>query len=339
MTLTRLSLCVLISMVLELYGQSVRTTFGYNCHEYAVYKLLPAERPKWNESRNLCSESGSHLVCIEHQQEINFLARKLEELKLESEYFIGLDKQNEKWTWICNRSTVVTPKKRPWAIHQPSGSGPCAKMYFVREYLVFEDIPCDVRKDYICERRNSSCHKKAEPDIDEKETIKPTTIHTLPDVSVATDSVITTRQQHEGDYTTNANSSSMSSVTAFIPKKGKPSHIPWMIAALLGWTVVIFLSFWLWLRKAPRKEDSASGDVEADVTSMNLTDIRSQMSEQEGGYAALNMHRMMCPNSATYTSLVYSGQESSAQGPGSCMESHLQEGARKDVLSENYEII
>ena len=144
----------------NLYIITIGTTFYYNCHEYTVYKLPPAQRPKWNESRNLCSESGSHLVCIEHQQEINFLEQKLIELRLESEYFIGLEKQNEKWTWICNRSTVVTPKKSPWAIHQPSGNGPCAEMYFVRKGLVYNDIYCDVRQDYICERRNSSCPKK-----------------------------------------------------------------------------------------------------------------------------------------------------------------------------------
>ena len=145
----------------NLYIITIGTTFGYKCHEYTVYKLPLAERPTWNESRDLCSESGSHLVCIEHQEEVDFLAHKLKELKLESEYFIGLEEQNETWTWICNRSTVVTPKESTWAINQPSGSGPCAKMYFVGKDLVYDDIPCDHRrKDYICERRISSCHKK-----------------------------------------------------------------------------------------------------------------------------------------------------------------------------------
>ncbi|XP_068719127.1 uncharacterized protein [Montipora capricornis] len=236
MTLTRLSLCVLISMVLELYGQSVRTTFGYNCHEYTVYKLTAAERPKWNQSKNLCSESGSHLVCIEDQKEIGFLAQKLIELKLESEYFIGFEKQNEKWTWICNRNTVVTPKKIPWADHQPSNNGRCAKMYFSDKGLVYDDIPCSDKKDYICERRNSSCHKEDEPDIREKETVKPTTIHTLPDTSVATDSVVTTRQQHEGDST---------SSSTFASNSGKPEgekdSTTVKIAAALGAVLFIVL--------------------------------------------------------------------------------------------------
>ena len=49
-------------------------------------------------------------------------------------------------------------------------------------------------------------------------------------------------------------------------------------------------------RNQPRKvilPNHKSGDVEEDVAFMNLIEIRSQMSEQEGGYAALNMHRMM----------------------------------------------
>ncbi|XP_068703660.1 uncharacterized protein [Montipora foliosa] len=233
MTLTRLSLCVLISMVLELYDHSVGTTFGYNCHEYTVYKLQEAERPQWNQSKNLCSESGSHLVCIEHQGEIDFLAHKLKELKLESEYFIGLEKQNEKWTWICNRSTVVPPNKSPWARTQPRGDGPCAKMYFLGKDLVYDDIRCDYRKDYICERRNSSCHKEAEP---EKGTIKPTTIHALPDISVATDSVITTPQQHERDSTTSSTVASDSG-----KQEGEKDSTTVKIAAALGAVLFILL--------------------------------------------------------------------------------------------------
>ena len=99
-------------------------------------------------------------MCIENQEELDFLARELKEENLKSEYFIGLEEQNGTWTWICNRSIVVTPVKRPWAISEPSGSGPCAKTYFFGNVLVYDDIPCDHKQDYICERRLSSCHKQ-----------------------------------------------------------------------------------------------------------------------------------------------------------------------------------
>ena len=99
-------------------------------------------------------------MCIENQEELNFLASKLKEENLPSEYFIGLREQNGTWTWICNRSIVVTPLKRPWAKAQPSSDGRCAKLYFFHNVLVYDDIPCYHKQDYICERRLSNCHKQ-----------------------------------------------------------------------------------------------------------------------------------------------------------------------------------
>ena len=72
-------------------------------------------------------------MCIEHQEELDFLARKLLEENLKSKYFIGLEKKIE------------------------GGHG-----YAI--VLVYDDIPCDHNWDhnwdYICERRLSSCHKQ-----------------------------------------------------------------------------------------------------------------------------------------------------------------------------------
>lgn len=217
-------------MFLELYDHSVGTTFGHDCQEYTVYKL-PEQRLGWNESKRFCSENESHLVCIEHQQELKNLAKTLADLNLKSEYFIGLEKQKGTWTWICNRSIVVTPKERPWAAEEPSDNGHCAKMYFQNKDLVYDDIPCNSKMDYICERRNSSCHKK---DIKEKETTTPTTIHTLPDTYAATASVITTPQQHDRDSTTTvANNSGKQE------DEKDPSTL--IIAAALGAVLFILL--------------------------------------------------------------------------------------------------
>ncbi|XP_068691164.1 uncharacterized protein [Montipora foliosa] len=106
-----------------------------------------------------------------------------------------------------------------------------------------------------------------------------------------------------------------------IPDGSKSSNASWMIASLVGWAIVVVLFVWLMVwwkrikkdpkegdstRNQPRKQslpDHKAGDVGEEVTFMNLTEIRSQMSEQEGGYAALNIHRMMRPPEATYTSL------------------------------------
>ena len=97
-------------------------------------------------------------MCIEHQGELDFLAQTLQRMNLSSEYFIGLEKKNKKWSWICNKTIVVKLKQKPWATSQPSGNGLCAKMYFEGKVLVYDDIRCDDKMDYICERRRSSCH-------------------------------------------------------------------------------------------------------------------------------------------------------------------------------------
>ncbi|XP_068701159.1 uncharacterized protein [Montipora foliosa] len=131
---------------------------------------------------------------------------------------------------------------------------------------------------------------------------------------------------------------------------GKLSDPLWMIAALVGWTVVVVF-LWLLLRKEarafcppgkhsslksrkkrnhlgnPNLPDQKSGGIEEEVTFMNLTEIRSQMSEQEDGYAALNIQRNMSPNDATYSSLLPSAQGNSIKR--STEENHLQENTRK----------
>ncbi|XP_068703986.1 uncharacterized protein [Montipora foliosa] len=127
------------------------------------------------------------------------------------------------------------------------------------------------------------------------------------------------------DYTSITNITIISNAMDFkkIPD-GSKSNVSWMIAALVGWAVVIVLFVWLmmlWkrLKKDPKKGDSTRDqprkqslpnhktvDIEEEVTFMNLTEIRSQMSEEEGGYAVLNMQGMMRPTNATYTSLLKS---------------------------------
>ena len=86
-------------------------------------------------------------MCIEHEEELDFLVHQLEGLKLarDSEYFIGLQKQSSAWTWICNANISVTPEKFPWHPGEPTGNGNCAKMYFdTTRGPVYDDIPVNI---------------------------------------------------------------------------------------------------------------------------------------------------------------------------------------------------
>ena len=76
---------------------TIATTFANKCHEYKADKLPQQERPDWIQSKYFCSEHASHLVCIEHQGQLYFMAQKLEKLNLAGkyEYFIGLEEQRK----------------------------------------------------------------------------------------------------------------------------------------------------------------------------------------------------------------------------------------------------
>ena len=62
----------------------------------------------WEESKNLCEQSGSKLVSMEPLSvEFSFLTNHSETLKQNTtEYYIGLKKYGEKWIWISDNSTL-----------------------------------------------------------------------------------------------------------------------------------------------------------------------------------------------------------------------------------------
>ena len=118
---------------------------------------------------DLCLLNNSQLVSIEDEKELNFLEEKLEPKRYPGvEYFIGLRKTSEKWTWISNNSTEVVPKLHPWARNKPDGGNMhCAKMYFTTKKdkcsLVYDDIDCKKYTSrmvgYICEK-HVGCHNE-----------------------------------------------------------------------------------------------------------------------------------------------------------------------------------
>ena len=115
----------------------------------------------------MCSLNNSQLVSIEDENERNFLEEKLEPERYPSiEYFIGLRKRSEKWTWISNNITEVVPYKDPWASSsKPNGDGECAKMFFQDKKFRYDDIPCNDAQasesvvGYICEK-HVGCHNE-----------------------------------------------------------------------------------------------------------------------------------------------------------------------------------
>ena len=139
---------------------------SFNCSNYTFHENSTEAR-SWETSRLLCqSSSEGDLVSIEEEEERNFVKNIIKKLPV-IKYFIGLKKENGKWKWLSNQTTVDSSQgKSPWAEGQPSKPEEevyCAAIYGkYRSHLGrFDDMECSRRmKDsgHICERA-MSCTK------------------------------------------------------------------------------------------------------------------------------------------------------------------------------------
>ena len=141
----------------------------FNCSNYTIHENSTEGR-SWETSRLLCQNSSEgDLVSIEEEEERNFVKNIIKNLTAIS-YFIGLKKDNGKWKWLSNQTTVDSSEgKCPWAPGEPSQtSGPdqrfnCATIYGkYQTYLGrFDDLSCRRRMNntgHICEKA-VSCTK------------------------------------------------------------------------------------------------------------------------------------------------------------------------------------
>ena len=105
-------------------------------------------------------------MSIEEDEEWNFVKKIIKNLTT-IEYFIGLKKDNGKWKWLSNQTTVNSTRGIfPWAEGQPSQPEKevyCATIYnkYMTHFGRFDDLPCGLPKKssgHICERA-VSCTK------------------------------------------------------------------------------------------------------------------------------------------------------------------------------------
>ena len=139
----------------------------FNCSNYTFHEPS-IEGRSWETSRLLCQKSSEgDLVSIEEEEERNFVKSVIKKLPV-IKYFIGLKKDNGKWKWLSNRTTVSSSQgKSPWAPGEPNGKPEqkdnCATIYgiYLRHLGLFDDIWCTSSSrdaGHICERA-VSCTK------------------------------------------------------------------------------------------------------------------------------------------------------------------------------------
>jgi len=134
-------------------------TFVFGCSNYTIHMASKLKPVGWEDSRRLCNNTGSDLVSIETLQEWRFLNSTIQTMET-SEYFIGLKKQSENWTWVYKYGEEIASKGYiNWATNQPSGNGNCTYMWG-KDHLWYDDVSCDrgfSNVGYICERA-AKCH-------------------------------------------------------------------------------------------------------------------------------------------------------------------------------------
>ncbi|XP_074629495.1 uncharacterized protein LOC141887090 isoform X5 [Acropora palmata] len=157
----------------------------FNCSYYTFHENSAKGR-SWETSRFLCQNSSEgDLVSIEEEEERNFVKNIIKNLTTII-YFIGLKKDNGKWKWLSNQTTVKSSLgQSPWAPGQPSWTpyrkDNCATIYGkYRRYLGrFSDLSCSLRSRYsghICERAVSCTKHERDPHAT-KERQKVTQVH------------------------------------------------------------------------------------------------------------------------------------------------------------------
>ena len=140
---------------------------SFNCSNYTFHEDS-AEGRSWERSRLLCQNSSEgDLVSIEEEEEWKFVKNIIKKLPV-IKYFIGLKKENGKWKWLSNQTTVDSSQgTSPWAPGEPSGGWDlkmnCATIYgkYWSYFGRFDDIACRRRvrdSGHICERA-VSCTK------------------------------------------------------------------------------------------------------------------------------------------------------------------------------------
>jgi len=159
----------------------------FNCSNYTFHENSTEGR-SWETSRLLCQNSSEgDLVSIEEEEERNFVINIIKNLTA-IKYFIGLKKDNGKWKWLSNQTTVNSSQgKSPWAPGEPAGTPDrkdnCATIYgiYLSDLGLFDDMSCTgSAKDagHICERA-VSCTKHERDSQATKERQKVTSVHSL----------------------------------------------------------------------------------------------------------------------------------------------------------------
>uniref|UniRef100_A0ABK0L6N3 p-selectin n=1 Tax=Rattus norvegicus TaxID=10116 RepID=A0ABK0L6N3_RAT len=148
----------LSALISELVNQKEVAAWTYNYSTKAY---------SWNNSRAFCKRHFTDLVAIQNKNEIAHLNDVIPYVN--SYYWIGIRKINNKWTWVGTNKTL-TAEAENWADNEPNNkrnNQDCVEIYIKSNSAPgkWNDEPCFKRKRALCYTascQDMSCNSQGE---------------------------------------------------------------------------------------------------------------------------------------------------------------------------------
>uniref|UniRef100_A0A803K1G6 Asialoglycoprotein receptor 1 n=1 Tax=Xenopus tropicalis TaxID=8364 RepID=A0A803K1G6_XENTR len=118
---------------------------GWKKFDGSCYYIVTTKK-NWMEARAICKSMNSDLVVINSEREQNFL----ESLTDESEFWIGLKRDKDRWRWVDG--TLHNPSEGFWMKGEPNNSGgkeDCVHMWRDKKW---NDKVCTFLQKAFCEK-------------------------------------------------------------------------------------------------------------------------------------------------------------------------------------------
>lgn len=102
-------------LILYLPADEERELWTLNNHHYSLFK----EMVSWHQAKKKCEEMGGYLVCIESEDENNFLYDRIKDI--DGSIFIGASDEGKEgdWIWVNGKGMSYTN----WAKGEPDNAG------------------------------------------------------------------------------------------------------------------------------------------------------------------------------------------------------------------------
>ena len=144
----------MIIVVHYLYQFLADCGLGWHVYEGHCYKYFGSDREKytWNDAKELCISSRSHLVSIHSEEEHRFIQTIIPTYDSFSQFFpwIGAKYSKNDWEWEDGSEVDYWDES-----YIPSGSDLTNRCIAINNWAfgLWQDADCDSGHNYVCKRK------------------------------------------------------------------------------------------------------------------------------------------------------------------------------------------